>query len=81
VITDRFDSKTMLIMEMALEQACRLLPTGEAHSARRYVASRILECVENGDETLDGLTEAASAAARDLSTAHDASRSDFTFRS
>ena len=70
----------MLIMEMALEQACRLLPAGQAHSARQYVASRILECVENGDKTLDGLTEAASAAARDLSTAHDDTRSDFASR-
>ena len=67
MITERFNSRTLANMEVALERASRLLPDGaEQHEPRRYIASRILQRAEAGDKTLDGLTEAASAAAREL---------------
>ena len=67
MITEKFNSRTLANMEVALERASRLLPDGaERHEPRRYIASRILQRVESGDRTLDGLTEAASAAAREL---------------
>ena len=73
VITDRFDSQTLTKMEVALERACRMLPVGgEEHPVRRHIATKILECAENGHHTLDDLTEAATAAANEVRLAHDA---------
>jgi hypothetical protein len=67
MITEKFDSRTLANMEVALERASRLLPNGATqHEHRRHIASRILKRAEAGDKTLDGLTEAASAAAREL---------------
>jgi hypothetical protein len=66
MITEKFNSRTLANMEVALERASRLLLDGAEHESRRYIASRILQRAETGDKTLDGLTEAASAAAREL---------------
>ncbi len=68
MITEKFDSRTFANMEVALERASRLLNGAQQHEHRRYIASRILQRAETGDRTLDGLTEAASAAARELRT-------------
>ena len=54
-------------MEVALERACLLLPTGsEKHNARRIIAIKIIECANRGDATLSRLTEAGYAAAMQL---------------
>jgi hypothetical protein len=67
MIAEKFDSRTLANMEAALERASQLLPNGaRQHEHRRHIASRILKRAESGDKTLDGLTEAASAAAREL---------------
>ena len=67
MLAEKFDSRTLANMEVALERASKLLKQGaEQHEFRRYVASRILEHAEHGDKTLAGLTEAGSAAAREL---------------
>jgi hypothetical protein len=67
MITEKFNSRTLANMEVALERASRLLPGGaERHEPRRYIASRILQRAETGDKTLDGLTEAGNDAAREL---------------
>jgi len=67
MLAEKFDSRTVANMEVALERASKLLKKGsEQHELRRYIASRILERAEHGDKTLAGLTEAGSAAAREL---------------
>ena len=67
MITDTFDSRTIANMEVALERACSLLPTGsEKHRARRILASKIIECANRGDATLSRLTEVGYAAAMQL---------------
>ena len=67
LIADRFDSRTLANMEVALERACKSLATGsEQHEARRHIASRILKCAKGGDRTLGGLTKAALRAASEL---------------
>jgi hypothetical protein len=71
MIAESFDSRTLANMEVALERACRLLATrAEEHSARRHIASKILECAESGDKTLGGLTAAGRAAASQLRAPH-----------
>ena len=67
MITDTFDRKTMAKMEIALERACLLLPTGsEEHNARRIIADKIIECVKCGNVSLIELTEAGYAAATEF---------------
>ena len=69
MIAESFDRRTMANMEVALERACLLLPTGsEKHWARRIVANKILECANRGDTTLSRLTEAGYTAAMQLTT-------------
>jgi len=49
MITDGFDRRTIANMEVALERACLLLPTGgEKHRARRVIAGKIIECASRG---------------------------------
>jgi hypothetical protein len=72
-IADSFDTRTLANMEVALERACKLLADGgDRHDARRHIATHILQCAENGDKTLGGLTEAGRAAAIALSAHHAA---------
>ena len=67
MITDAFDRRTIARMEVALERACLLLPAdSEKHSARRIIASKIIECANRGDVTLSRLTEAGYAASMQL---------------
>jgi hypothetical protein len=69
MITDAFDRRTIANMEVALDRACLLLPTGgEKHQARRIIASKIIECANRGETGLSRLTEAAYAAAMQLSS-------------
>jgi hypothetical protein len=60
-----FDSRTLANMQVALERACEILSTeAEEHWARRHIASKIVECAEGGDKTLNGMTAAGRAAAQ-----------------
>jgi hypothetical protein len=71
IIADSFDARTLANMEVALERACKLLAAGsDHHDARRHIATKILQCAENGDRTLGGLTEAGRAAAAELGARH-----------
>jgi hypothetical protein len=67
MIAESFDARTLANMEVALERACKVLPTGsEEHPARRHIARKILERAKRGDKTLGALTEAGRAAARSV---------------
>lgn len=71
MIADSFDPRTLANMEVALERACKMLSIGaENHSVRRHIAARIVECAEDGDVTLGGLTDAARVAASELCSTH-----------
>ena len=73
MIVDRFDSRTLANMEVALERACKVLAVGsDQHGARRHIATKILECAESGNKTLGGLTEAGRVAATELCASHGA---------
>jgi hypothetical protein len=64
---DGFGPRMAANMEIALERACDFLPVGnQKHEARRYVASKILECAEQGIGTVHALTAAGRAAAIEL---------------
>ena len=61
MIMDRFGPRMAANMEIALERACDFLPLeNQKHEARRYVASKILECAERGNGTVHALTAAGA---------------------
>lgn len=67
MITEAFNRRTIANMEVALERACSLLPTGgEKHRARRIIAGKIIECATRGETSLSRLTEAGYTAAMQL---------------
>jgi hypothetical protein len=66
MIAGSFDARTFANMEVALERACKSLPAGEEHLARRQIARKLIECARRGDKTLGALTEAGRAAARSV---------------
>ncbi len=67
MITDGFGPRMVANMEIALEGACKFLPVGnDGHEARRYIASKILECAERGNGSVRALTAAGRAAAIEL---------------
>jgi hypothetical protein len=67
MLTDGFGPRMLANMEIALEEACKFLPVGnDGHEARRYVASKILECAEKGNGSVRALTAAGRAAAIEL---------------
>jgi hypothetical protein len=68
MITDAFNRRTIANMEVALDRACLLLPTGgEKHRARRIIAGKIIECANRGETSLSRLAEVGYAAAMQLS--------------
>lgn len=67
LISESFDARTLANMEVALERACRSVPTADSHAARRQIANEILERAKGGDRRLSSLTGAARAAARNIS--------------
>ena len=56
MIADRFDSRTLANMEVALERACRSVVR---RGTRRtpHIASKILQCAQGGNVTLKALTD------------------------
>jgi len=67
MILESFDRQTLAKMEIALEQACGVVATGnQKHRSRRYIAKRIVNCASSGNRDLDSLTRSAIAAAEEL---------------
>jgi hypothetical protein len=75
MITEVFNRRTIANMEVALERACLLLPTGrEKHQARLIIAETIIECATRGETSLGRLTETGYAAAMQFSASAHAAR-------
>jgi hypothetical protein len=66
MIEGKFDSKTMAIMNMALDRVCEKAPHGEQHPVRKRIAKQIIKCAQSGRTTLTDLTAAGQSALHDL---------------
>jgi uncharacterized protein YoaH (UPF0181 family) len=67
MIIEEFNWKTLAVIDLALERACRFLPIGlSEHETRKFVAEKIVESAKNGNQTLAGLTEAGRRAVHEL---------------
>jgi hypothetical protein len=62
----KLDNRTIVNMDLALEQACRIFPHGGDHERRRYVAQKLKLSARKGNITLEGLTIVANLAVEEL---------------
>jgi hypothetical protein len=62
MIEEKFDSKTLAIMNFALDRICEKAPHGERHSVRKQIARQIIKCARSGKTTLSELTAAGQRA-------------------
>ncbi|MET0443038.1 MAG: hypothetical protein ABW151_00555 [Pseudorhodoplanes sp.] len=63
MIEGKFDSRTLLIMEIALDQVCKGVPRGDQYSFRKRIARQMIKCAESGRTTPEELVAAAQQAA------------------
>ena len=67
LVAETFGNRTVFEMELALQQACEMLPPElNSHTSRCFVARRILSRVGGGDRTFGGLVAAGLAAVEAL---------------
>jgi hypothetical protein len=58
----KLDERTKANMEVALEEACRVLPHGGDHNLRKKVAQKLLQSARKGNTNLSGLCAVAQTA-------------------
>jgi hypothetical protein len=68
------DHRTLVHLDMVLEDACRSLPHGGDHATRKKVAQKLLSSAREGNVTIGGLTPVAHDALLDATTEHAARR-------
>jgi len=61
----KIDDRTNANMEVALEQACRVLPYGGDHQTRKRIAHRLLHSARHGNTTLTEFLAVARAALKE----------------
>jgi hypothetical protein len=59
---NEFTRRTMINLDIALEEVCRSLPHGGDHETRRKIAQQLLDSVMLGTTQRSALTEVARAA-------------------
>ncbi|WP_429024239.1 hypothetical protein [Bradyrhizobium sp. I1.14.4] len=62
MIEERFDSRTLAAMNLALDRVCADAVHGEEHDTRKRVARYIIKCAKSGRTTLPDLIEAGQQA-------------------
>jgi hypothetical protein len=63
---DEFDHRTMVHMDLVLEDICRELKHGGDHESRKFVARRLMACARDGRTSQDELRAAAYDALLEL---------------
>jgi hypothetical protein len=69
------DQRTMVHLDVVLEEACRSLPHGGDHATRKKIAERLLSCARKGNVTIDGLATIARNALDEPTKRSEARRS------
>lgn len=57
-----FDSRTLTMMNAALDCVCEKVPRGEEYAVRKRIAKQIIKCAKSGKTTLSDLTAAGQRA-------------------
>jgi hypothetical protein len=64
----KLDERTTANMNVALENACRVLPnSGGDHETRKYIAKKLLQAANKGERTFGALEDVARRALQELS--------------
>ena len=64
----KLDERTTANTNVALENACRVLPnSGGDHETRKYIAKKLLRAANKGERTLGALEAVARRALQELS--------------
>jgi hypothetical protein len=69
MIAGKFDSKTLAVMNLALDRVCEQTPRGEKHPVRKRIAKQIIRCARGGRTTLTDLICAGQHALDRVATA------------
>jgi hypothetical protein len=69
MIEGKFDSKTLAIMNAALDRICEQTQHGERHSVRKRIARQIIRSADGGKTTLAELIAAGERARGELAAA------------
>ena len=63
LVTESFEKQVILEMEIALAEACEVMPPGlDSHKNRCFIAKKILKRVNAGERTYGGMVGAGMAA-------------------
>jgi hypothetical protein len=67
-VMTKLDERTTANMNVALENACRVLPnSGGDHETRKYIAKKLLQAANKGERTFGALEAVARRALQELS--------------
>jgi len=58
MIEGDFDTRTLTLMNAALDRVCEKVPRGEEYAVRKRIAKQIIKCAKSGKTTLSDLTAA-----------------------
>ena len=58
MIEGKFNSRTLAVMNAALDRVCAQVPDGEDHTVRKRAAKEIVRCASAGQTALDDLIAA-----------------------
>jgi hypothetical protein len=74
MIEGRFDTRTLTLMNAALDRVCEKIPRGEEHAVRKRIAKQIIKCAKSGKTTLSDLTAAGQRALIGIATSRNVPR-------
>ena len=70
------DHRTMVHLDVVLEDACRSLPHGGDHATRKKIAEKLLSSARKGNVTIDGLSTIVREALDQATKRSEAGRPD-----
>ena len=68
MIEGDFDTRTLTLMNAALDRVCEKVPRGEEYAVRKRIAKQIIKCAKSGKATLSDLTAAGQRALIGIAT-------------
>jgi hypothetical protein len=71
MIEGDFDTRTLTMMNAALDRVCENIPRGEEYAVRKRIAKQIIKCAKSGKTTLSDLTAAGQRALIGIATSRN----------
>jgi predicted MarR family transcription regulator len=71
MIEGDFDTRTLTMMNAALDRVCEHIPRGEEYAVRKRIAKQIIKCAKSGKTTLSDLTAAGQRALIGIATSRN----------